>query len=283
MSFICQQVSPLAQPPVPLPNYISSSADFSDVTALVKTFLRDEYLFRCVESLRQSYRNIQIAVADDGHFSSDRVKRLQDLGCQVHLLSFNSGLSYGRNWLVDHCTTPYCLIGDDDFRYSPGCRLDWLRELLQTTGADVAAGACHQDRMIAHYEGDFVYQDDGGLVYKASPTRWSNHHGQPPYRRVDIALNFFMAKTEAVRHVKWDPTIGAYEHEDWFLQAAEVGLKTVYCPDVVVEHRYLDKEDPKEYQELRYSRKGGPEFRAKWASRFRYTQDLCSRRQEMRA
>jgi hypothetical protein len=43
--------------------------NLADVTALIKTFLRDEYLFTCVSSLRLNYPNLRIIVADDGYCS----------------------------------------------------------------------------------------------------------------------------------------------------------------------------------------------------------------------
>jgi hypothetical protein len=51
-----------------------------DVTALIKTFLRDEYLFTCVLSLHLHYPNIKIFVADDGYCSDEKEARLKDTG-----------------------------------------------------------------------------------------------------------------------------------------------------------------------------------------------------------
>lgn len=283
MPFVREIISPLAEPPQELPKYstVPQDLDFSNVTALVKTYLREEYLAACVDSLRQTYRGIKISIADDGPRDAVKVAHYNDLGCQYVHTVLDSGLSAGRNWLVKYCTTKYCLIGDDDFLYFKNTRLDWLRTLLEETGADVAAGAVYQDRRIVHYEGNFEARLDGGLVYERSAAdAFHISSSGVKYQRVDLALNFFLGRTVSLQSCPWDERLHGYEHEDWFLMAVERGLKTVYCPDVVVGHRMRDGEDPKEYQEKRYDRSTGKIFREKWST-FRYTRDVCGRRQEL--
>lgn len=260
--FVRDIISPLAVPPEELPKHpnVPRGMNFSNVTALVKTFLREEYLRECVDSLRNCFNGIQILVDANGH-----------------------DLSAGRNRMVKACQTKYCLIGDDDFRYFSNTRLDWLRTLLETTGADIAAGAVYQEKRIVHYEGDFTAQLDGGITYERIPEEY-HESDEVRYRRTDLALNFFMARTESLLRCPWDERLHGYEHEDFFLMAAEAGLKTVYCPDVFVGHRMRDEEDPKEYQVKRHDRSTASIFREKWLGspyNFRYTRDVCGRRQEL--
>jgi glycosyltransferase involved in cell wall biosynthesis len=73
----------------------------NDVTAIVCTFLRDEYLFNCIRSLKQHYPNIRILVADDGHISDEKERALTDLGVERYVrLPFNVGLPAKRNALL---------------------------------------------------------------------------------------------------------------------------------------------------------------------------------------
>ena len=71
-------------------------ASLRDVTALVKTFLRDEYLFTAVLSLRRHYPEITIIVADDGYCSDEKEARLKEAGVSVYIaLPWNRGVSRG--------------------------------------------------------------------------------------------------------------------------------------------------------------------------------------------
>ena len=289
MPFIHDIVSPLAKPPEELPKHppVPRDLDFSNVTALVKTYLREAYLADCVRSLQENYRGIHVSIADDGPWDAAKVSYYQGLDCQWISLPENSGLSCGRNRLVEFCTTKYCLIGDDDFLYFPNTRLDWLRTLLEETGADVAAGAIYQEKHVVHYEGRFHAQLDGGLTYERPCGDWSHPEYELSasgvrFQQTDLALNFFTARTESLRGCPWDERLHGYEHEDFFLMAAERGLRTVYCPDVLCGHRMRDGSDPVEYQQKRYDRSSAPIFREKWST-FRYIRDTCGRRIELNA
>src|ERR1035437_1690807 len=124
----------------------------NSVTALIKTFLRDDYLFRCVESLRQFYPAVQIIVADDGHHTDEKTEKLSQLGVQYIKLPFGSApICKARNLLVDAAQTPFVLIGDDDFYYTPVSRLRELVSMMEI--ADIAGGAIVENSLIQHYEG----------------------------------------------------------------------------------------------------------------------------------
>lgn len=222
-----------------------------NVTALVKSFLRDQYLFRVVRSLKELHPDIHIFVADDGCFSDSKEAKLKGMGVEYYIrLPYGScGITKGRNFLVDACQTEYCLIGDDDFLYTDDSHLEFLLKLTEV--ADIAGGAVMQGGILGHYEG-FYHHTPEGVTFRDIDRTYSSSYSGIQYSPADFIFNFFITKTETLRRVRWDEQFHAsWEHEDFFLSAHKAGLKTVYCPDCVVVHRGL-MADPPEYNQARH-------------------------------
>lgn len=62
----------------------------------------------------------------------------------------------------------------------------------------------------------------------------------PACRAVDVVANFFIAKTEKIRALRWDGDLKLGEHQDFFLRAKQAGLKVATCSDVKVYHKQVD-------------------------------------------
>lgn len=208
----------------------------NDVTIIIKTFLRDEYFFSYVESIRRKYPDIQILVADDGHDSIKKRLFVRKNCNGYYRMKFDSGLPAGRNLLVKKVTTPYIVIGDDDFFYTSNTDLDKMRKLMDI--ADIAGGAVEKDKVLQHYEGFITNNGDHFKYTPLELTDWKEHNGVH-YKECDIVFNFAMFKKEVFDKVLWDERIKViYEHSDFFIRAKLAGIKTVYTPESVVEHRH---------------------------------------------
>lgn len=207
-----------------------------DVTACVKTFMRDDYLFDCVKSLRTTYPDTPIFVADDGDTSDEKESKLREMGVSKYLrLPYGVGVCAGRNALADACETQYLLIGDDDFLYTPDTHLENLRTLMGV--ADIAAGGVLVNGEVLRYEDDFIIRNGR---YDLGPVKF------PPfetfngvrYGKCDLTLLFFVARTDVVRRVRFDVDLKpCYEHEDFFMVAKKYNTRVVYCPDTLVLHK----------------------------------------------
>jgi GT2 family glycosyltransferase len=239
-----------------------------DVTALIKTFLRDDYLFMCVQSLRDVYPDIHIVVADDGRCGPTKESALRRLGVERYIrLPYDVGTCAGRNVLIDACQTPFFLLGDDDFFYDEQARLWDLRAMMSV--ADMAGGAVSYLGQVGHYEANLVFHetpkhvtcediDRNYLEYQAAP------HQRIRYAKTDIVFNFFIGKTDVARRIRWDENLHAIDHDDFFLSAYRAGASVVYCPDSVVTHRKIELPVPPEYLRRRFNDNDGAKLTAKW-------------------
>lgn len=221
--------------PIPPIGPLSTPDELDDTTILIKTFDRDGYLFRLVDSIRSRYPDVPIIVADDGRPNPERDEFLQGT---THLkLPYDSGLSRGRNAALDACETEFFVVLDDDSFITEEARLGDLVSLLDV--ADIAAGKqveCSVRDASGHYEG-YLIRDEDVLRMTYLDPEWRTHQGIL-YCPTELALNIFAARTEAIQTFRWDDEFKiGYEHLDFFLRCKNEGLRVVYAPWSRVHHR----------------------------------------------
>lgn len=191
------------------------------LTIVVKTFERPHLLRRLVRSIHRTQPGVRVVVVDD----SAEPTRLP--GVDTVVLPFDQGVSAGKNAGLAEVRTPYVALLDDDFV------LDRHTDL---------AGAV--DRLDAHPEIDLI----GGRVtylptfssndYRSSPLFPTTAAPKVPPGTVvgglpvyDKVANFYVARTEPLRSVGWDPRLKRTDHTDFFTRARGV-LTTVYDDDL---------------------------------------------------
>lgn len=210
-------------------------ATLKDVTVLINNFLRPQYTRKCIESLRTNYQDINFIVGNSDEPDDELKKFVTDNGGAYIDLPFDCGITTARNEMVKNVNTRYCLIGDDDFYYTPEAHLEIMLEFMQI--ADVCGGRIIENGNIRDYQG-FIEDHGDQLVYrKLLLDAWKNFKTYR-YKDCDLTFNFFMAPTRILKRVKWDENIKvSYEHSDWFLTAKEAGLRVIFTPHCVVTHK----------------------------------------------
>lgn len=227
-----------------------------DVTAVVKTFRRDAYLRECLASLKRQYPDISLIVVDDCGDEHNR-ELVEGHGGTFLSMPFDSGLPAGRNLALKHVTTPYVLIGDDDFYYE---NQDVVKLVELMGDADIAGGRVKENGLVSDYQGTFE-EHDGVLHWVPIERRQTYCH---------FVFNFFVAKTEVLRNIGgWDENIKvAYEHSDFFINAWKKGVHVTFCPDALVthkpEHVILTELEKANYAQFRLRSNDRDYFLAKW-------------------
>lgn len=213
-----------------------------DVTFCLGTILRDESLYRCVESIRESYPDSPIAVADDGHHSGAKTRKMGSLKVDYHKLPFDMGLSYKRNTLVHRVTTPHVAVVDDDMVITREAQVDKLRRFMPF--ADLAAGKV---RLGSGRELEYVarlHLKNRVLLMRELRSPWEDG-----WRRTHLALNCYVAKTEVLKAIGWDNRFKTtYEHLDFFLRMRLAGRFVAYVPDAVFHETRARNEEYLKYR-----------------------------------
>jgi glycosyltransferase involved in cell wall biosynthesis len=215
-----------------------------DVSILITTFLRDGYLFECLNRIKNNLPECRVLVVDDGDPSDKKSVLASQM--TYELLPFDSGLSAKRNAGVRLCKTKYLLMGCDDFDFSTvEARVGVLKliEVLDEFSVlDVASGRFNN------------YAYEGFLEYKPGEyirQRWLRE--RPPIfygtaRGCDITVNYFLMRIDGLRGLPWDDRmkIGG-EHGEWFLSLKEAGKKVAWVPGVNITALYFGEafQDPR--------------------------------------
>jgi hypothetical protein len=195
------------------------------LTALVKTFERPHILRRLVASIKRLYPTLGIVVVDD----SRRPTRLA--GVETIDMPYDSGISAGRNEGLRHVTTPYVLVLDDDFVF------------YRHTGLMPALSLMERHAQIDIMGGQLVdlpfYRARGlpeGAIFPTAATPLAplgSFIGG--LKVVDKVPTFYIARTDRLAVVPWDPQLKRIDHADFFTRALGV-LTTVFKPDLKCLH-----------------------------------------------
>ncbi|XP_039972363.1 beta-1,4 N-acetylgalactosaminyltransferase 1 isoform X2 [Xiphias gladius] len=258
------------------------------VTIATKTFLRYDKLQDLIDSVRRYYPAVTIVIADDSEnpktisgpyvehyimpFGKVRRRRRHTLTSLRFTVSLplaraqaqchvSQGWFAGRNLAVSQVTTKYVLWVDDDFIFTADTRLERLVDVLERTTLDLVGGAVREATgYTATYRQTISVEpgeEDGDCLHM----RRGFHHviqGFPNCVVTDGVINFFLARTDKVQQVGFDPRLARVAHLEFFID----GLGSLHvgsCDDVIVNHATKIKlpwvsqsESDKTYAKFRY-------------------------------
>jgi hypothetical protein len=191
----------------------SSQAVAANVTFIVKAFERSGCLTRLLDSVAASYPGAPVIVLDDSGrpllTDRERAALEQRLPHLRYIRSaFDVGLAAGRNALVDEVKTPFVLLLDDDFILEAGSGIERLLGVLERGLFDLAGGCIDS----AH---GYSLLHSGDHLEVRSDLACAGHTDRPPLFdtpdlscwEVDMINNFFLARTDFLRQVRWDPRL----------------------------------------------------------------------------
>jgi hypothetical protein len=205
-----------------------------DITIVIPTFHRRGYLRDCLDGIQKNLPECQVRIAQD----DDGDCTLEQSAYNTYYwakLPYDSGLTAKRNAAVRLVDTQYTLMGSDDFDFStPEVREGIIRMVRILKSSEIDIG--REIDVVAGRVNDRSYE--GFLEYV--PGEYIKEHAlrnELPFRlkpfvlwEIDIAANYFLARTEVLRAMPWDESIKPIggEHADWFLDLKEAGMKVVF-------------------------------------------------------
>ncbi|KAM4701687.1 beta-1,4 N-acetylgalactosaminyltransferase 1 isoform 1-T4 [Discoglossus pictus] len=229
------------------------------VTIATKTFLRYDKLKNLIESIRKFYPTVTIIIADD----SDTPQKVEGPFVEQYIMPYGKGWFAGRNLAISQVTTKYVLWVDDDFIFCPRTKIEKLVDVLEKTTLDVVGGAV---REITGYTTTFRQKINvlpGGKEGDCLITHQGYHHaikGFPNCVVTDGVVNFFLARTDKVMQVGFDPKLSRIGHLEFFIDGLGV-LHVGSCDDVIVDHAsklqlpWTKTSVDKEYAKFRFPKK----------------------------
>ncbi|XP_041634952.1 beta-1,4 N-acetylgalactosaminyltransferase 2-like [Cheilinus undulatus] len=222
----------IREPPVPVLYDMGHDIN-SQVTIITKTFLRYSKLRVLLSSIRKFYSKITIIIADD----SLEPQKVTGENIQHYIMPPAQGWFAGRNLAVSQVTTKYFLWVDDDFEFTENTKIEKMVEVMEAVpDLDVLGGAMKGSRLsftVLYEEGNEI---EGGCLYRKSAGRFQPLPGHPGCFHVSGVLNFFLARTDAVEKVRFDPKLQRVAHSEFFIDGFG-SLMVASCTHVTISHQ----------------------------------------------
>lgn len=205
----------------------------SNVTVVIKTFLRDGFLLKCVNGILRQMPEVKIVIVDDGPadaspMSRDKLllyERLRSQGHICHWMPYDSGFGAKSNAALQFCDRPYVLIGSDDFEFAePGVREGIERMatvLANVPEMGVASGRVNTRQYEMMLElGDGWVKEHRGFYEGGKALNVG-------YQVCDLTVNYSLIRREVFEKVRWDDDvkIGGGEHGAFFIDVKRAGWK----------------------------------------------------------
>uniref|UniRef100_A0A3B4FUX9 Glycosyltransferase 2-like domain-containing protein n=1 Tax=Pundamilia nyererei TaxID=303518 RepID=A0A3B4FUX9_9CICH len=232
----------------------------SQVTITTKTFQRYRHLRVLLDSIRQFYSDVKIIIADD----SFETEHITGENIQHYIMPPAQGWFAGRNLAVSQVTTKYFLWVDDDFMFTKKTKIENLVEVMEAMPElDVVGGSVKGNQFyfaLIYEEGDEI---EGGCLYRKSGGKFQTLPGYPQCSMTNGVVNFFLARTDAVQRVGFDPKLQRTAHSEFFMDGLGT-LLVATCGDVSIDHQLTTSENKSPlYNKFRYPGQGDVEFKLK--------------------
>lgn len=219
---------------------ILSEGPFSRVCVLIKTFLRDGFLFRTVQDIQKHLPGMKMIIVDDGYESREKIKLYADLRRRGHFcvwLPFDSGFGAKANAGMPYMDREYVLIGSDDFDFAGREVPDGIRRMISVLDArgDIAVVAGRVDNN--PYEGFIERGADYFREIRFDPAVHPMERTPDgvEYALVDLTVNYNLVRSKVLGpgRVVWEThnKIGG-DHFDFYEEMRKRGYKIAWAPGV---------------------------------------------------
>ena len=206
-----------------------------NVTFIVKSFERQRLAKGLCRNIAYFYPGVRIIIADD----SKNPLRINQRNVQVLSLPFNSGLSAGLQAALNEVRTPYVMRMDDDELLTRKSLIHReLRFLMNHPELDLL-GFGHMTAIRLHSP-EFNFSQYYSSSMEDAPCQLRIPHMTRLDERhlvLGKVANIYLARTEGIKTVGFDPNIKVIDHHDFFWRAAGK-LVSAAVLDTVVFHRH---------------------------------------------
>ncbi|XP_034750391.1 beta-1,4 N-acetylgalactosaminyltransferase 2-like [Etheostoma cragini] len=256
----------IRQPRVPVLHDMGTDVS-SHVTVATKTFLRYPQLRVLLRSLRRFYSNVEVIIADDSYepenITGEHIRQYFMPPAQGTALDVSGdppGRFRGPTWMfqgahLDVSVAALDVSGDRPGRFRgppwmfqgttldvsgdrPGCFRGppWM---FQGTTLDVSGalgGAVQGNQFyfsLLYEEGEEM---EGGCLHRKSQDKFQSLPGYPKCFLASGVVNFFLARTDAVQRVGFDPQLQRVAHSEFFMDGLG-SLLVATCDHVSIDHQ----------------------------------------------
>ncbi|XP_078594348.1 beta-1,4 N-acetylgalactosaminyltransferase 2-like [Branchiostoma floridae x Branchiostoma japonicum] len=234
--------------------YDQKEGKFQDrVTVVVKTFFRYSNLKRLIASFQEHYPGTRMVIADDT--PGELFTSVQAPNVDHFRMPDKMGYFAGRNLGLSQVSTEYFLYTDDDHYIRNDTRLDMFVSLLDKTNFHLVSATVEERESM--FSSTLEVTGDKNhicLLQHYEPNHFHEIPGFPGCYANEICANFFMASTNEVKSIGFDPdpANARIGHQELFFSALG-RLRTAACRNNVIGHNRTGPEY-KDYAKFRHGR-----------------------------
>lgn len=226
---------------------LPTGTPFDQIDVLMKTFLRDGLMMRCVNAIEKNMPGARIIVVDDGKHNREKrtfYAEMQLRGHVVRLLPFDAGYGAKMNEGGKLLERPYVLRIADDFNFDSAAAAGVLKLLTVHQALPdlyIASGRVNDQP----YECNVTFSGSPGemdvTLTKVDPLVTNTLLAGPmvreaiKYTTCDLTVNYSLIKSAFFKGFKWDERykIGG-DHFDLYGHSLMEGKQVVYVHGVNV-------------------------------------------------
>jgi hypothetical protein len=252
--------------------FIRPEGSLSRVAVMIKTFLRDGFLFRCLEGLEKNFPESKIVVVDDGWESGkgapfNKISKSAEMRAKQHAwinLPFDSGFGAKANAAIPECMKKeYVLIGSDDFDFNDPAVRAGVEAMQKVLDAVPSLGLVSGRVDSNPYE--FVWEPFERGLREVPKYHGTGHVNGSTYHLCDLTVNYSLIRTKIFDPqfggIRWDGgavKIGGGEHSAFFID-----LQRSYWSVAYVEGANINQMKFSPFEKAQRQHKGYDEMRAR--------------------
>ena len=235
------------------PGIVPESLD-ERITIGVTGFNRPEKLTNCLSSIWRKFPNAKVILADNGDQLVDAVSMCPATGKLETLpMPFDAGVSVARNAIVDHVTTPFFLLMEDDFIVDERADIPAMLDVLESCSDFGLVGGVDEGNYRAndHEGGPQGLNGELPMFVRLNPhpPTLKTANGND-FMCTEFVINFSLWRTEFAKAHRWDDDLKIGEHTEFFFRVREADDWVVaFCPQSKIGHDRGNRS--KEYAEYR--------------------------------
>jgi glycosyltransferase involved in cell wall biosynthesis len=224
----------------------------------ISTFLRDDALFRLVNSNLKHLSEFKMYIVDQGVKNWKKelfYEKLINMGHIVKYIPYDSGISKSRRILKEICNEPYLVYMEDDFESGYKTNLYKMKKILDENPHIGVVGGNLQGYTKTGAYSFFLDYADNKICYfpldylvEKNLIQWKKTSSNITFIEANIVSDFTMWRKE-VPNI-FDDNVKTLEHTHvYLLLKYKTNYKVAFCPDVEIKHAH-SQENP-DYNILR--------------------------------
>jgi GT2 family glycosyltransferase len=210
--------------------------NLSDVSILLKTFLRDDKLFNSISAIRKNTPEIHMIIVDDGE-SKEKDEIYEGLikeGHAVIVLPFDSGFGRKSNVGIKSLVRSLLLVSSDDFNHGPSSFKVGVERMVEVLNKNPELSIV-SGRLANRGQYEFHLLEKDGVIteYPIRHFLTQYHDGYVP---CDVTVNYSLIRKEVFEKVHFDDEeiIGEGGHGAFFYDVKKSGFKVGWIPGVEI-------------------------------------------------